>query len=130
MYYPEVYWDNCCKRFITEASVSNGPDGEYGWDKDVHEYRAVGRLEQYERLENLITRDMELKDSWIIWCPESSLPPRVKFDTEEAAAKVAQHMAHKNPGNRFCVCKVAGVAQLVTVKYTSFTEPKARSKSL
>lgn len=126
MYRREVYWDACCKRYVTEASVSTGPE-EFGWNKDAHEYKAVGCLEEWERLESLITKDMELKDSWIIWCPESTLPPRVKFDTEEAAAKVAQHMAQKNPGSRFCVCKVAGVAQLVTVKYTSFT---GKSKSL
>lgn len=84
----------------------------------------MGYLEDWERLEQLITRETELKDKWIIWCPESTLPPRVTFDSEEAAAKIAQHMASKNPGNRFCVCKVAGVAQLVTVKYTSFGKTK------
>lgn len=124
----EVYWDACCKRYITEASVSNGPnDDDFGWNKEVHEHRSVGFMEPHERLEMYITKETVLKDKWIIWCPESTLPPRVTFDSEERAAEVASAMASKNPGNRFCVCKVAGVAQLVTVKYTSFT---GKTKSL
>lgn len=33
---------------------------------------------------------------WILWQPESSLPPRVKFKTQKEAERVAEIMARKH----------------------------------
>lgn len=34
-----------------------------------------------------------MKSFWILWCPSSDLPPKVKFDSYHAAEKVARQMS-------------------------------------
>lgn len=50
---------------------------------------------------------------YILWCPTSSLPPKVVHDTYEKAVEVAELMAKKNKGQEFIVCKQVESHQLV-----------------
>ncbi len=47
---------------------------------------------------------------YIVWNPNSQLPPRVVHDGRPQAIRVAGHMAHSNPGETFYVCKLTNSA--------------------
>ncbi len=53
---------------------------------------------------------------YIIWQPGHRLPPTVTFPDRPAAIKVATRMASAEPGKKYCVCKIVGVAEVALVK--------------
>lgn len=53
---------------------------------------------------------------FIVWSPESKLPPKVQYATKEGAQHVAESMAQRHPNQVFIVC------ELLTVAY--YTPPK------
>ena len=61
-----------------------------------------------------------LKRFWILWSPQSSMPPRVKFDNKEEALRVAKLMAEKHSPQEFYVCESVGKYQIdkPTARYT------------
>ena len=65
---------------------------------------------------------VEKKDmgQYIVWTPDSDLPPKVVHDTRQAAIRAAGAMAHQNPGKTFFACKLVNSATKpipVDVKY-------------
>lgn len=64
----------------------------------------------------------ELSGQYIIWNPNSPLPPTSVFTDRPAAIRVAHRMASQNRGERFCVCKIVGVSESAETKYTSFED--------
>lgn len=68
-------------------------------------------------------KDTDLKGAYIIWNPNSTLPPKQVYANRPDAIRVAHLMAVKNPGEQFAVCKIVGSAKpAVTVKFESFSE--------
>lgn len=59
---------------------------------------------------------------YILWSPESSLPPSVVHNNYDTAKKVAADMARKHRGNHFNVCEIRGCAYLPPsdVKYEEY----------
>lgn len=55
---------------------------------------------------------------WILWSPEGTTPPRVTFDTREAALAQAEAMARQHRGNRFFVMEAKSLSMVDGVKTT------------
>ncbi len=47
---------------------------------------------------------------YIVWTPDSPLPPRVVHKDRQTAIRVAGRMAHENPGKTFYSCKLTNSA--------------------
>lgn len=116
-----IYRDVCCDRWRKDID-----DGS--WDMEKHDHQEF-RMEDWEVYGNTVAPTTDLKEKYVIWCPESTLPTRVVYDNKGDAIKAAYAMVSKNPGNRFAVCKVEGVAALQTVQFVDYTAtPKKTSK--
>lgn len=59
---------------------------------------------------------------YILWNPNSELPPRVTFKTRAEAVEVAELMARRNPTETFCVMRAVGEARAdyPPVAYTTY----------
>lgn len=57
-------------------------------------------------------KEKEKMSSYILWNQKSSLPPTVVFGERDKAIKAAAGMAHKNPGEKFYVCKLVHSAEV------------------
>lgn len=64
----------------------------------------------------------DLKDKYIIWCPESNLAPTYHYPDRPTAIKVAHILASKNKGKQFAVCKIVGSAKTVQTAYESYED--------
>jgi hypothetical protein len=53
---------------------------------------------------------------WIVWSPESNLPPRVKHSCEQEAMAVAESMAKRHPTQSFYACEVHAGFKVTKVK--------------
>lgn len=51
-----------------------------------------------------------MKPFFIIWNPTHPYPPKVRFDSYEQAAKVAERMAEQNVGEEFYVLETVARA--------------------
>ncbi len=119
--YREAVWCFGCNQLYT---------GHY--EEHGHSYKGVDLTKEYEIMalykskavnspsSAIVTPETELKGKFIVWSPESNLPPRMVYPTKADAVKVATIMAKKHPESRFAVAELAGVAQVSTVKYESF----------
>jgi hypothetical protein len=66
---------------------------------------------------------------WILWCPTSDKPPRVRYSSVAEAEKVADIMAQKNPGMEFIVCEAQfGKARSKKVEKTPYTKKPKKPK--
>ena len=68
------------------------------------------------------TENTILKDTYIVWSPSASQPPKMVYPDRPTAIKAAYAMASKFPSQRFTVCKVVGEAKSVKVEFTSFED--------
>lgn len=58
---------------------------------------------------------------FIVWCPQSPLPPKFKHSDYEAAEREANRLAEKNPGKDFIVlraCKAVAINIKLDTSYT------------
>jgi hypothetical protein len=94
---------------------------------EKHSYRELD-MEECEVYGNTVAPETDLDGKYVVWSPEAVQPPRVIYDTKPEAIKAAYAMASKNPGSRFTVAKVEGVAQVQTVKYIDYTSKKKTTK--
>ncbi|WYW04317.1 hypothetical protein Kurepalu1_00015 [Pseudomonas phage vB_PpuP-Kurepalu-1] len=53
------------------------------------------------------------KGLWIIWNPESRLPPTRTYNSEAEANEIAKVMAHKHNGKKFYVAKLGAAYRVV-----------------
>ena len=75
---------------------------------------ALGSLERflapvYENLPPPIIEEKKMTQ-YIVWTPNSNLPPKVVHSDRPSAIKAAGAMAHTNPGSTFYVCKLVNSA--------------------
>jgi hypothetical protein len=73
--------------------------------------QTYSRLNQLNPIEPIDTN----RAFFIIWCPTSKLPPTVRFDTQEAAHKVADRMAHDHNSVFYVLRAVQEVRPVATV---------------
>jgi len=62
---------------------------------------------------------------WIVWCPQSSIPPRVQHGLLSDAKEEAKRLAHKSPLHDFYVLRAVGVARTTAVTYTDIQPTRA-----
>lgn len=55
-----------------------------------------------------------MKPKYILWNPESQLPPTRTFDSITEAVEVAESMARKHAPQTFHVCKIVGYSRIST----------------
>jgi hypothetical protein len=92
------------------------------WSKDllddvVHHVRTFQGLSAYYKQEK---RKLMKKKFWILWSPESHLPPTKRFDTKAEATKIAKHMAEKHPDQTFYVCQAQSVSSVRPIAATTY----------
>lgn len=64
---------------------------------------------------NKTERELNMKKKFfILWSPESNLPPRKRFETRKEAEDVARIMTERYPQQTFCVCMVVSVTKVQT----------------
>lgn len=68
------------------------------------------------------TNETDFEGKYIVWSPTASQPPKLVYLDRPTAIKVALSMNGKFPNQKFCVCKVVGVAQTEKSTYKSLTE--------
>jgi len=66
--------------------------------------------------------DEDLSGRYIVWSPESSVPPKLIYASRPDAIKATFGMAKKFPTQRFAVCKIVGESKSRSVEYTSFED--------
>ena len=91
-------------------------------DRDAEEVRI--QLEQRRYL-----HELKKKGFFILWNPASRLPPRVQFDSIEAALKVAVPLARREKQPFFVLSPVA-IAEVepTPIRVTRFKDKRARKK--
>ena len=67
-----------------------------------------------------VTTDTSLKNKYIVWSPEASVPSQIVFNDRPEAIKAAYAMAGRHKGQRFSVCKIVGVAMAETVSFSDY----------
>lgn len=61
---------------------------------------------------NAFAHENGLTESYIIWNPQSQLPPTQTFGTPEEAWEVADRMAVQHDGQKFFVMKAIGFSEV------------------
>jgi hypothetical protein len=65
---------------------------------------------------------------YIVWNPESELPPTVIHKDRQSAISVAYRMSAENPGQSFAVCKIVGYSYMEPSK-PHFTDTEKKKKN-
>lgn len=92
------------------AAVKKSPVEEILESPELRENLLEQLREKYLGAEGTSIAEIVPAPGFIIWTPNSDLPPRRVFETEEEAFKVAFHMAERYR-QTFNVCKIVGLAE-------------------
>lgn len=91
--------------YVTVA-FDSGPRASLHNSKVLHADQLEGIVAQIIKREIELVQPDTNTGTFIIWNPESNLPPKQTFDSEKQATAVAEKMAAKNPGKTFKVAKL------------------------
>lgn len=62
----------------------------------------------------------EEKGSWILWNPDSNIPPKRVYESKVEAMEVAKLMANKHKGQQFYVAKLGARVKVVVKRHVSY----------
>lgn len=57
-----------------------------------------------------------MKKFWILWSPQSNLPPRKTWEVRKDAVEVAEKMARAHPSQEFYVMQSVNHSQVASVR--------------
>ena len=84
------------------------------WSKELISDAMFTYREMFDTIQVPKRRLNMKKKFFILWSPESNLPPRKQFATRKEAEDVARIMTERYPQQTFCVCQVVSVTKVQT----------------
>lgn len=86
------------------------------WSLTEHGKFVANEIERRNKLFVIPPIPTKKATQWIVWSPESKLPPSVRHSCEQEAMAVAESMARRYPGQQFLCCEIHAGFKLTKVK--------------